>query len=54
MKFKTLAWFGLLILLAAHSLPTFGSTSDEIAIQGLQLTAADFAPGSGSGRTVKC
>lgn len=49
MKYKMLALFGLLILLAAQSLPTFGSTSGGAKMQDIELTAGDFAAGTGSG-----
>ena len=49
MKFKTLALLGLLIILAAQSLPTFGSTPGGANLQDIELTAVDFAGGTGSG-----
>lgn len=49
MKFKTLALLGLLILLVAQSLPTLGSAPNGASLQDIDLTAADFAGGTGSG-----
>ncbi|MCB9445405.1 MAG: N-acetylmuramoyl-L-alanine amidase [Ardenticatenaceae bacterium] len=49
MKYKTLALFGLLILLAAQSLPTFGAASGGAKIQDIELTTIDFAGGTGDG-----
>ncbi len=52
MKYKTLALFGLLILLAAQSFPTFGATPGGAKMQDIELTAANFAGGTGSGFTI--
>jgi hypothetical protein len=49
MKFKTLALLGLFFLLAAQSIPTFGANPGGANIHDIELTALDFAGGSGSG-----